>query len=582
MPEEAAVLRVLLDPGGQRRQDPERPTVRIYLNGLDWDVGLSQNVWFDPTSKAVLRRPAFMSAEWQQSNTGIYEKLIIGGGDYGYSLTTPSKWQNHLASSAGGHWFVVSQDVDEAVVSSSTWATNQPFYICWFVHARDETNADDGTCLECGWGVPTGVSQTALRVYPSGRIQVYRNGEQVYDGDGWTSPETSPQKTKRGGSGVKTDAQFAGYWIEPFDLGLLVTSTATGKSLHVRFEDIDPVTATPPPIPEAQFWWWVRRADGSTTNPQATVQAAPVQYLPGAFVVSDVVTLDRLPPEDVSPVLRYIASGETYLATADLLNEDGSGPWDGASLTLRVKVYLDESEIWSGAIYAVELEWPGATIVTDGDDALDLNELADDEQDSEELGSFALQRLHLSKPDQVGGFSASLTVRNPGRIDDRQGAAAIRTMANRACWIQWGRASLAGLLLDGRTGSPRATSAINVDAETLDFDIEDARKALESYRFRTRKYLGGMTFSDALRYLFKAPGVFTDEDLDGIEENTFRLPVDNAAGDDAALVIQVGDTAAEWIDRLMDDFSPLDFCDIVPQAEGRPRPVYRTLYAAPE
>lgn len=582
MPEEAAVLRVIMDPGGQRRPDPDRPAARIYLNGLDWDVALSFNVWFDPTTKAVLRKPAFMSAEWQQSNSGIYEKLVIGGGDYGYTLTTASKWKNHLASSAGGHWFVVSQDVDEAVVSSATWDASQPFYICWYVHARDETNADDGTCLEFGWGDPTGVSQTSLRAYPSGRIQVYRNNALTYDGDGWTAPEVAPQKTKRGGSGIKADAQFAGFWVEPFDLGLLITATATGKSLHVRFEDVDPVTATPPPIPGAPFWWWVRKADGAGTNPQATVQAAPVQYLGSSYVVSDVVTLDQLPPEGVAPVLRYIASGETYAATADLLDADGAGPWDGESLALRVKVYLDESEIWSGAIYAVELEWPGATITTPGDDALDLNELADDEQDSEESGSLGLLRLHLSKPDQIGGFSAALTIRNPGRIDERQSASAIRTMANRTCWVQWGRASLAGLLLDGRTSSPRVTLGVNTDVETLEFDIEDARKVLESFRFRTRKYLGGMTLSNALKYLFKAPGIFDDGDLDGIESNEFVLPIDNAAGDDAALVIQVGDSAAEWIDRLMDDFSPLDFCDIVPQAEGRPRPVYRTLYAAPE
>lgn len=571
MAAERAVLRCVLDASDQLRPDPTRQTQRIYLNGLDWDVALSSNVWFDPTTKAVLRKPAFMDPEWLQSNTGLYQKLTVGGGaTYGYTLTTSSKWKNFDASSQGGHYFASSQDVNEAVVSTYTWEVYQPFYIAWFVHAK-ETPAEEGTRLECGWGDPAGDVPTSLRIYPSGRVQVYRHDEQVYDGDGWTQADVAPQKTKNGSTGIDTQGTFAGYWIEPFERGILITCTSHGKSVLVPFEDWEEAAS----IPSAQFWWWVRAASGATTNPQATVQSAPVQFLAVPYVVSDVITLDELPSVEVTPVFSYIGS-PGLVPTYELLDDTGSAAWDGVALTLRVKVYLDTSPVYSGALYSVEIEWPGESVRMGGDDALDLNELEQD--DEEDAGSFALVSLSIRKADQVGGASARLEVRNPQRIDDAQDAQNVRTMTNRALSIQWGRSSIEGKVIDGRTGPPSVTYSLTDEAEMLAWDIGDQRTALEKFRFRSRKNFGGMTIDEALRWLFKCAGTFRDEDLD-LEVSTFTLPTDDAGGDDASCVARVGDTAAEWIDRIMDDYSPLDFCDIVPRAD-RVMAVYRTRYVA--
>jgi hypothetical protein len=519
-----------------------------------------------------------MATGWAQSNTGLYQKITVGGGaTYGWTLTTSSKWKNFDAASQGGNYFAQSQNVNESVISTYTWDTNQAFFISWFVHAKETPGAEDGTRLEFGWGDPAGTSVTSCRIFPSGRVQVYRNDVQVYDGDGWTQGETAPQKTKKGSTGQDTSMTFCGYWVEPFDLGLLITCTSHGKSLHVRFEDIDPDTVLPAPIPSAQFWWWVRKATGATVNPQCTVQAAPVQYLTTPYVISDVITLDFVPDASITPEFSYITSG-TVPVTYELLNEAGTAAWDGTSNTLRVKVYLYTGvSTASGALYSVELEWPGATITTDGSDQVDLNALQDEEEDDQ--GSFMLESLSFSKPDQIGGASASLVMRNPERVDLKQSADVVRSVSNRVFSLQWGRASRENYLIDGRTGSPKVTRGINNDVEKLAIQIDDARKALERYRFRTKKNLGGLTLSDALKYLFKVAGTFTDADMDYIEASTFTLPVDNAASDEASCVIKVGETPMEWIQRIMDDYSPLDFCDIVPM-KGGIYPVYRTLYSA--
>lgn len=573
MADEAAVLRVSIDHGGQKRLNKEE--VRIFLNGLDWDQQLSSNVWFDSTTGAVMRKPAFMDdAAWASSNSGINSKLTKGGGaTYGYTLTTAGSWDNASKHSLGQLWYLDSKNINESVISTFTWEANQPFVISWFTHgATDSGQDEEGTRLDFGWGTPGGSSPTSFTGYPSDRVRAYRFDEPIKDSDFTTPARIGERKTKRGNAGQDQQGKFVSWWVEPLDYGVLVTSMASGGSFHVRFDDADDDTYT---LPEAQFWWWLRKGTGATDNPMATVLAAPVQYLPTPYVISDIIHLEILPHPDSTPVQYsiYAPSGGTDL-TYELLNAAGTAPWNETDTELRIKVYLDTTIGFSGSLYSFELSWPPIIVRTDGSEEVDLNELSAEE--AEENGSFELRSLSFSVPEGLAGATARLTCLNPTVLDEKLETTNVRTICNRPMRLHWGRVSGAGTLIDGRGGEPETVYHWNPEAESISWEIFSQDAQMARCFLRARLNLGGLLLHEAFTRLAKVTGCFEDEDLD-IEVSTFRLPNTNAAMDDAENVCKPGDNPWEWMGRLMETYSALDSLKIVPTAE-RVWLRYRTFY----
>ena len=574
---------IVLDKGGQRRLALE--PIRWHCNGQDWDQEFSEDAYHDAETGLVFLRPAYYYPAWLTSNSGIYQKYRKAD----YTLTTSGSWNEHTASGAG-NYFLASSDVNEAVTTSAVLgAVNQAMIIAWFVWADGAYagNTNDGTRLECGWGAAgsaDNVAYCSLKIYPSGKVQVYRYNVLIGESDLF-SPESgggSNSRTKQGGQGMAQPKSFQAFALRPMLGGLLVTCTQTGRSKFFSFPDID-VDASGDEsttiVPNTTFWWWVRNPAGATTNVQADVQLAKLQCSPTATIISNPIYLTEPPgpnrPIGVPTVVKTLAG-----ATLTIVGEDGVTPYNSITGTVfRVKLALTGTYA-NTALWYAQGGWRGYSDVTDGSEEIRL--LLDSQEDTDDQGGAAITSLSMSFPDAIGGARASMTLRNPQRIADDHDDPLIREQANRALLIRFGEDGFENPIIDGRTDAPITDDHWNEDQETIEIHVTDAWKAFENYRFPSRWSLASYTFAEALEFVVEATGAFNSDasppTIDIEEVPDFTLPSPGIQADDSMEpMIKVGDTAADWVQRLMDDYAPFDFARIVPRPGGSVF-VFRRIY----
>ena len=570
---------IVLDKGGQRRMALE--PIRWHCNGQDWDQQFSTDAYHDAETGLVFLRPACDYPAWNDSNSGIYAKYRKAD----YTLTTSSAWADHTAGGAG-QYFLFSRDVNEAVTTAAVLgARNQAMVIGWFPwgDANITGRSRDGTRLQAGWGTSTD-SNTYFEFFLSGLVICYRNGVVIdqADGLGVSHVGGSNSRTKSGGQGVATTKAFQLYVLRPMLGGVLVTFMQTGRSHFFKFPDIDIDASgsdTTTIVPNTTFWWWVRNPAGATTNVQADVQLAKLQCSPTATIISNPIYLTEPPgpnrPIGVPTVVKTLTG-----ATLTIVGEDGVTPYNSTTGTvLRVKLALTGTYA-NTALWYAQGGWRGYTDVTDGSEEIRL--LLDSQEDTEDQGGAAITNLSLSFPDAIGGARASMTLRNPQRIADDHDDPLIREQANRALLIRFGEDGFENPILDGRTDAPITDDHWNEDQETIEIHVTDAWTDFENYRFPSRWSLAGYTFAEALEFIVEATGAFnSDADpptIDIEQVPGFTLPsVGIQADDSMEPMIKVGDTAADWVQRLMDDYAPFDFARIVPRPGGSVF-VFRRIY----
>jgi len=573
---------IVLDKGGQRRMLLE--PIRWHCNGQDWDQEFSTDAYHDAETGLVFLRPAYFYPAWLTSNSGIYAKFRKAD----YTLTTSASWAEHTASGAG-NYFLFSRNVNEAVTTASVLGSvNQAMLIAWFVWADGAYagNTDDGTRLECGWGAAgsaDNVAYCSLKFFPSGRVQVYRYNVLIGESDLF-SPDNgggSNSRTKSGGQGVAQPKSFQAFALRPMLGGLLVTCTQTGRSHFFSFPDIDVDAAGDSAqtiVPNTTFWWWVRNPAGATTNVQADVQLAKLQAASSMTIISNPVYLTEAPGARGLTVSQVLAGALTVTQT--IVEDDGVTPYNSKTGTVfRVKLVITGTAA-NNALWHVQGGWRGVSDVTDGTEEIPL--LIAGDEDTEEQGAAAVTELSFSVPDDVGGARASFTLRNPQRIADDYDDPKIREQANRSCLIRIGDEGFENPIIDGRTDAPIWNEHWNDEHESIEIHVTDAWKAFENYRFPSRWSLSAYTFAAALEFVVEATGAFNSEadppTIDIEQVPNFFLPRTGIMADDSMEpMIKVGDTAADWVRRLMDDYAPLDFACIVPSPEGS-KFVFRRIY----
>lgn len=572
---------IVLDKGGQRRMLLE--PIRWHCNGQDWDQEFSTDAYHDAETGLVFLRPGYFYPAWLTSNSGIYAKFRKAD----YTLTTPTKWEEHTASGAG-NYFLFSRDVNEAVTTASVLgAANQAMLIAWFVWADGAYagNTDEGTCLECGWGAAGAADNLAyasFRFFPSGRVKAYRYNTCIGEADLF-SPAAgggSDSRTKQGGQGMAQPKSFQAFALRPFNAGILVTCTQTGRSHHFKFPDIDidDDDAIDNVVPNTTFWWWVRNPLGATTNVQADVQCAKLQAASSMTIISNPLYLTESPGNRLVNDGIILTNGLTYTKT--LVGLDGTTAFNQKTGTVfRVKLVVTGT-LAKHALWFAQGGWKGITDVTDGTEEIPLMLL--DEEDTDEQGTAVVTELSLAVPDDIGGARASFTLHNPQRVADDYDDPKIREQANRSCLIRFGGEGFENPIIDGRTDAPIWNEHWNDEYESIEIHVTDAWKAFENYRFPSRWCLASMTFAAALEFVVEATGAFNSEadppTIDIEQVPNFVLPrVGIMADDSMEPMIKVGDTAADWVRRLMDDYAPLDFACIVPSPEGS-KFVFRRIY----
>ncbi len=304
---------------------------------------------------------------------------------------------------------------------------------------------------------------------------------------------------------------------------MLVYSPSMGGGFIVAFPEL---VGTSDPITPAGKVWFQKYGSCDLTF-------CKIQYREDeAYHCSKTLSFAEKPNE--TGFSATIPSGNVFQdggVTAKVVKQDNTGdyaPIDDTEVNLKCRIkYTIPAK---GFAYAAIADYsPVYASTTAPGTPVDLHDFA--------------TTISLEVPDSPAGVAMHLEGLDPDGI-----APTLKSQSNRPL-----QASRGGILfLDGRTEAPKIEVAPYDDAYHWEIEIRDQWKALEHYYFRDPLPLDDLTLADALGAVIH-PAV--DCSLD-ISTDAFTIPLTGTCsqGDWSALV-EVGDTSAEWVQRLMETYA---------------------------
>lgn len=533
-------VRPMLD-GPQRRIRTDR--LGTTVNGEDFDVLRSQNVFIEPVGQSVMLLPAPLSAAWNTNGTGDNARLQKSS----YILTS-DKWREESVDFVGDYYLLgadPSGNPGEAVVTTASQPVNGSMYLRWFAA---NSSAQDWVQLECGYGALGGGPESyaiSLRVYASGKVEVWRYGVQV--GQVNISGSNTPQQN----ANTFTDMLI----IPGYRRRELLILSNRGHGGSILLDDVDPLELEPVVVPSAPFWWEVPEG-------LAKVQCAPVKFASSGYICG-------IPSYFREPVASDASAGYDFVS-ADLNGGTVDGYMveannvattfvpDDVKRTARVRVNLTGTGTRSPQLYGAHLEFLGVYVDTP-------NAMTDI--------SHRTTRMSMSITDSPADSRVDLTLMSPNELR-AQGITNLTTVSNRPFELHL---YLSGLepngdpgpvlegitpVFSGRTDPARVTHANSDRGTRVEVEVRDGWKALENYRFSERVPLDGMTLKQAFLFLLDCAGFSEEYTL--IDDIDFELP--RSSTQEWAVLIEVGDTAADWLLRLHENYCATWFMGFRPTA----------------
>lgn len=520
------------------------------VSGTDWGTRHRENVYVDPVTRTAMLMPAPRSASWSSDGSGPNARYQVS--DY---VLTSSKWVNDPILFASDYWIKgkdASGNPGEAVKTAATQPRNGGMYLAWYAANASQ---QDWVQMECGWGTNPSNSSShpvSLRVWASGRAEVWRYG--VYQGDVNISGGTTPQQTAN---------TFTDLLVMPYRRRELLVLSNRGGGGSVLFEDIDANEEDPEVIPALPFWWYV-------PSGLAKVQCAPLRFASSGYVTG-IRSYFREAPRAGAVETSLIASDENGGAvSAHLVEPESPGtPFvpDGSKMVARARFNLSGDGWHTPNVYGGFFAFEGEVVSTPN-----ASTAMDD----------WVVKLSLEVSDSPSDVRLTAELKNPQEIVDA-GVANFLTTSNRPFELRMAptpeqveEGEEPRLFLTGRTEPIRYTDAREDTSRRVVMEARDHWKAFEHYVFSDSVPLDGMNIIDAFRYLLNAAG-FTDTHLD-LEPLDFDLPSSgNPSRGDWNVLVQVGDSVADWLTRLHEDYMATWFMGWVPKAEG-----FRFVLRSPE
>ncbi len=504
--------------------------------GDDWSPAHSSNVLIEPITKTAILLPAPRSATWQSNGTGVNARFNKAN----YTLTS-SKWRNEGIDFYDDVYLVgtdPSGNPGEAVVTTSNIGRNCGVYLKWFAA---NSSSQEWIQLECGYGANPSAPEThpiALRVWSSGKVEVWRFNS--YLGDIDISGNENPQQLAN---------TFTDLLIIPYrrrELLLLSNRGGGGTMLFTDLDDIDDPTINA----EMPFWWFV-------PSGLAKVQCAPLRFAESGYVCG-IPSYFRQAPKVGATETNLLAvddngqDSDAFLVELDDINE----PFvpDGTENAARIRVDLEGDSYRTPNLYAAHCAFEG--------------ELAETPAAEVALDDW-LVKLSLDVSDSPSDSSITAELKNPEEITTA-GVHGLLTISNRPYELRIVPADEEAepvLIFTGRTEPVQFQDANSDTAKRVTLECRDHFKQLENYIFSDVVPLDGMNLIDAVRFILNTAG-FENAQLD-LEALDFVLPeTANPSRGEWNCEIQTGDTAAEWIQRLHQDYMATWFYGWVPQADG--------------
>ncbi len=497
---------------------------------LGWDIANSINVWVDAVTYTAMLQPYCTTPEWYGSSTGNYRRFRQAD----YNIAASMVWKEHKIGGFPGV-FLFNSDGTGPVETLETLDANTGMYFALYGFG----SGDRFVRLEVQRG---NVSQ---KIFSDGACDVYKDGVLVGSGniaqldDAPRGFQTTPI------SKVQSDTVIEIVILPIRGRELLIISSLGGGFSHV-FDDIDEEEPSRIVLPSAKLRW-------SVPSGTACVQAAPIKLATSGTLYSPVLSAETAPPTGAgySTVLygQKFGSNPAVAATASLTFADGTTDFVGNNSTtdVRIKVALSGTGKQTPFIYGVAAQTQSLTALTPADNT-DITDL--------------VTECRLSVPDTPSGVSLNLKVRTVEQLESRVTLA--RRISNRTVGVTVG--SL--LWFRGRSQAPQWTDAAIVEGnEALtrqQWEWRDQWVAFENYRIRRPIPFAGWRLTAAFKWLARLPG-YADSDI-AIDEFNFTLPGNNKSDGEWDLMPEDGDTVAQWILRLWEDWAQNSVMSWVPTA----------------
>ena len=409
---------------------------------------------------------------------------------------------------------------------TASHTADQPYYASWF-------NGGSGTAryivLELWWGTGS-TNIVKAEFWSDGAVFVYVDG--VLQAEGSIG---APQ----GGTGIQ------GVWQDALLIpitghGLLITSPVSGGGFLAPL----PLLTGGAVTAAGNLQWRM----GTTGH--AALQLHVVKFASGNLVSR--LLAFRLPPASgATSTVRLIgatpATATTPTPAFRTATDSGAFSPDGSTQTCRIRVPITGGAR-SPFVFAVAAEFDPAFASTSAVAATNLQDY--------------VLAASLSVPDG-GPSELSFGIRAPAALQTA-GAAKLDRVSNRAVSavhssIEW---------FSGRTGPIEWRDDYDDSLRDAVIRCQDAWRALENYAFSDPIPLDGLTVSEAFEYLASCAG-YSGSALD-IETLSLVIGDGHRPGKagDFAFVVEIGETAAQAVDRLTQAFVANWFVQFRPTATG--------------
>ena len=495
------------------------------LNGYEY-----QHTFIDPVTNTLMLRPGPLYDAWYTLNTGIYAKYAKAD----LTFETAANWSNDysLATVAAGPWLSSNQAAAGWLMTPSL-GKNRGIYLSIFNYSA----GDNFVLAEFGWGnnpVYNLSGRIGLRLYSGGDLEIWKDASLVgvYNVSGAIS-------------GTNIGASEYGLLLIPGRRRELIVLSRNGNGFSHVFDDIEESDTDPVITPAGVFW-----VDLPTAT--AKIQIAPLQYNVTGYATSDDFQLSEAPSgtdtlETFTNAAFAGGAGQNFriygdppfggspttTTQASLIGPTGSAfVANSVNKSVRIKATLTGDGAYTPFVYGAQIAY-----------AAILENTADEETDLTPW----IESVNLEVPDDPTSVSVSLSVIGP---EDAEGTVPdLRLVTNRPVKV-----SLTHTLIDGVGEAPEWDMSTSDASQRARLEVRDRWKALENYMFRERQVLDGYRLKDALTFCLLRAGLeAADLDLDDPDFYLDDIPQDKAG--DFNVVIEIGDTAAEWIQRLIEDYA---------------------------
>ncbi|MDI9639702.1 hypothetical protein QPK87_04825 [Kamptonema cortianum] len=513
----------------------------VVAGGLDLNGRYWSDVWIDPVTDTLMLKPAPIAEEWYSSSSGIYSKLGLA------NLAVSADWEERMDQHWAGPWLGVKDSaVNVAAITNESFDKNRGFVLSWFSYGT----GDSFLQVKCGWSDTADDSVgVAVHFWTDGRVDVFKNGQLV------TTGKITGSRSKE----VRR-LQVLEVMLIPFRKRELLVVSKTGDGFSAVMDGIDWSDPDPEITGAGKFWFEV--VSGGTQ-----IQVAPLRFASAGFATSLKTSFLEAPAlgeaqaeftneswlTSPAPYKIYGSPGfgsGVQTASAEIVEWDGATPFvpDGVKNEIRLKVQLGTThEGYSPFISGVQAGFASQIGLTDAT--------------GEVPGSSFVTRANLQCPESPWGVRFAMTLREPDGFDAL--VPGLLDGGNRSVGVWLGGAPI----LDGYSSTAGVNVSTTDESSETELELRDGLKILESAVFSERIPLDGFELADAIRLVVGRCGI--SESRIVVSELGGMIPF--ASGERAGLwgtLIEAGDTAEEWLRRLMETYAPGWWYGFRPKKDG--------------